>query len=223
MTLPASFPLSMSQVATELGVALPLSLNAPNVLTLAGLGAPPISMSNLLGKSNFTPVTNTYSAAGSFTETVPAAATQVVITMWGGGGGGSRDNASSLGSGGASGAYVRKTVAVTGGSTFSGYVGDGGLGHVTTDGNGSPGAASTITSPALSAGGGGGGLLSGAAATGGTASGGDINTNGNNSTADNKTGAAAPNAGSGQGRGGDAGWLGNGQNGTAGEITFSYT
>jgi hypothetical protein len=50
MTLPASFPLSMSQIATELGLALPLSINHGWVLALAQK-ALPVSFSDLLGKT----------------------------------------------------------------------------------------------------------------------------------------------------------------------------
>lgn len=53
MTLPASGPISMSQVATELGVtASGINLNQTNVRTLAGRPSGTISMSDLLGKSN---------------------------------------------------------------------------------------------------------------------------------------------------------------------------
>lgn len=51
MTLPASFPLSMSQIATELGLSLPLSLNHSWVLQLAQVGGLPLSFSQLLGKT----------------------------------------------------------------------------------------------------------------------------------------------------------------------------
>ncbi|MCO1349255.1 hypothetical protein L0Z31_17470 (plasmid) [Burkholderia vietnamiensis] len=51
MTLPASFPLSMSQVATELGLSLPLSMSNSWVIALAGKSALPVSFSNLLGKT----------------------------------------------------------------------------------------------------------------------------------------------------------------------------
>ncbi|PXX15848.1 hypothetical protein C7399_109183 [Paraburkholderia tropica] len=51
MTLPASYPLSMSQIATELGLSLPLSLTHAWVLALAGKTAAPISFGDLLGKS----------------------------------------------------------------------------------------------------------------------------------------------------------------------------
>jgi hypothetical protein len=51
MTLPASFPLSMSQIATELGLSLPLSLGHAWVLQLGGVGGLPLSFSSLLGKT----------------------------------------------------------------------------------------------------------------------------------------------------------------------------
>lgn len=51
MTLPSSFPLSMSQIATELGLSLPLSINHPWVITLAGKSALPVSFSDLLDRS----------------------------------------------------------------------------------------------------------------------------------------------------------------------------
>ena len=61
MTLPASFPLSMSQVATELGLSLPLSINHAWVIALAGKSALPVSFSDLLGQ--------TATATGSATAT----------------------------------------------------------------------------------------------------------------------------------------------------------
>jgi hypothetical protein len=51
MTLPASFPLSMSQIATEIGASLPLSLSDARVVFLANKSALPVSFSNLLGKT----------------------------------------------------------------------------------------------------------------------------------------------------------------------------
>lgn len=59
MTLPSSFPLSMSQVAAELGKSLPLSLLNPDVVALAGKSGPPVSFSDLLGKSSGFPSTMT--------------------------------------------------------------------------------------------------------------------------------------------------------------------
>lgn len=49
MTLPSSLPLSMSDIATELGTSLPLNLLDADVLDLAEKSAP-ISFSDLLGK-----------------------------------------------------------------------------------------------------------------------------------------------------------------------------
>lgn len=51
MTLPASFPMSMSQIATELGLSLPLSISHAWVIALAGKSALPVSFSDLLGKT----------------------------------------------------------------------------------------------------------------------------------------------------------------------------
>jgi hypothetical protein len=51
MTLPASLPLSMSQIAAELGLSLPLAIEHPWVLALAALSGVPISFSSLLGKT----------------------------------------------------------------------------------------------------------------------------------------------------------------------------
>ncbi|WP_140401586.1 hypothetical protein [Burkholderia multivorans] len=51
MTLPASFPLAMSQIATELGLSLPLSISHPLVMALGGKTSLPVSFSDLLGQS----------------------------------------------------------------------------------------------------------------------------------------------------------------------------
>lgn len=52
MTTPSSPPISMENVRAELGVGYPLALNQSNVLQLAGKAGPPISLLDLLGKSN---------------------------------------------------------------------------------------------------------------------------------------------------------------------------
>jgi len=51
MTLPASYPISMLQVATELGLSLPLSINHGWVLALANKSGFPVSLGDLLGKT----------------------------------------------------------------------------------------------------------------------------------------------------------------------------
>jgi hypothetical protein len=51
VTLPASGSISLGQVATELGVALPISLGDTNVRTLAGVASGAISLTNLYGKT----------------------------------------------------------------------------------------------------------------------------------------------------------------------------
>ncbi|WP_159086640.1 hypothetical protein [Burkholderia sp. NRF60-BP8] len=51
MTLPASFPMSMSQIASELGLSLPLSISHPWVVALAGKSGLPVSFSDLLGQT----------------------------------------------------------------------------------------------------------------------------------------------------------------------------
>lgn len=61
MTLPSTPPLSGFQVATELGLPLPLSMNHAWVIALANKSALPVSFSDLLGK------------AGSFSGSVTGA------------------------------------------------------------------------------------------------------------------------------------------------------
>lgn len=51
MTLPASLPLSMSQIAAEISKTLPLSLLDPWVIALTGKSGAPVSFSDLLGKT----------------------------------------------------------------------------------------------------------------------------------------------------------------------------
>ncbi|PRH46123.1 hypothetical protein [Burkholderia multivorans] len=51
MTLPASFTMSMSQIAAEIGLTLPLSINHPWVIALAGKSALPVGFSDLLGQT----------------------------------------------------------------------------------------------------------------------------------------------------------------------------
>ncbi|WP_321951867.1 hypothetical protein [Paraburkholderia bannensis] len=64
MTLPSSFPLSMSQVAAELGLSLPLSLSHPWVLALVNKTGLPASFTDLLGRSGSFNGSLTGNAAG---------------------------------------------------------------------------------------------------------------------------------------------------------------
>jgi hypothetical protein len=66
MTLPASFPLSMSQIATELGLSLPLSINHPWVLALAAKPTLPVSFSDLLGQSGHVNANGTVQQQSAF-------------------------------------------------------------------------------------------------------------------------------------------------------------
>lgn len=56
----------MSAVATELGTSLPLSVNNPWVIALAGKTGLPLSASDLLGKSGNVNTTQTVQQAGNF-------------------------------------------------------------------------------------------------------------------------------------------------------------
>ncbi|CAM2142725.1 conserved protein of unknown function [Pararobbsia alpina] len=51
MTLQSTPPIAIGDVATELGVALPISLGHTWVIALAGKSALPVSLGDLLGKS----------------------------------------------------------------------------------------------------------------------------------------------------------------------------
>lgn len=85
MALPSSLPISMSQVAAELGVALPLSLTDSRVRALAGVASGPISLSNLVGKSNAVTVVNiaeTSLTAGYRTESsVVVSVANAILTI----------------------------------------------------------------------------------------------------------------------------------------------
>lgn len=66
MTLPASFPMSMAQIATELGLSLPLSISHAWVIALAGKSALPVSFSDLLGQTAQPTWSGTPSSDGTF-------------------------------------------------------------------------------------------------------------------------------------------------------------
>lgn len=108
--------------------------------------------------------TETYSAAGSYTFTVPAGVTSITVKAWGGGGGGGYSNSgngnkSAAGGGGGGGGYRTGTFNVIGGQTITIEVGVGGNGASADGQGGSPGGNSTVTYSGISiiANGGGGG------------------------------------------------------------------
>lgn len=182
-------------------------------------------MSGILAASTcatlFSARTVTYTS-GSGTETVPYGATSCIIDVWAGGGGGQKASPSD-GTGGGAGGYSRKTVAVSGGQTFSYSVGAGGAGKITTNGVGADGNNSTVSSAAPSVSITCNKGLGGTPGTGGTASGGDTNTTGGNGTitaGGTAGGTSGNNAGDG-GRGNIG--AGNGVDGHSGEIRFAYS
>lgn len=199
---------------------------------------------SLQNTSSFTPVTHTYNTAGSYTETIPTGASQVVIEVWGGSGAGGAGFGpvctGYTGGGGASGSYSRSTYSLNSGNygqTIAVAVGAAGLGA--SGSNGSNGGASSASSGSFpmttmsSPGGGGGGKavsgLDGAAGVaGGTASGGNVaNSNGTGGFpgAGNGTGGAGIAGVNGTGAKGGNGktFGGAGANGGAGLLIFAYT
>jgi hypothetical protein len=211
----------------------------------SGGGGPP--------PTTFTPVTNQYTAAGSFTETIPTppagqpGPAQLVIELGGPGGGGSfspymtRIPQGVSGSGG-SGALCRSTFPLTSadwGKTFLVTISPGAAGgDPNVDFNGRAAMTSTITQGSFStpvnmnAGGGMGGTWNpGAGGQGGVGSGGQVNLNGNagqgNTLYPTPSHGGVPIVGNliSSGRGGDASIVagGSGSPGLTGGAAFGYT
>lgn len=175
------------------------------------------NFSNLKNKSHVLPVLffiffglNTTFAQSPFvdntpggTETfiVPAGVTSITVAVWGagGGGGGSSVNGNG-GSGGGGGGAASRTIAVTPGDSFTYTVGAGGtigLANATLAGSGGN---STFVNGGLGInmqanGGSGGARDRGAAGTGGTATGGTVNSAGQNGTIGDASGQAGGNSG----------------------------
>lgn len=237
MALPTSGPLSLANIQTEFGGSNPISLSeyyAGGAYVPSGTtgtyGAVPssgaISLRNFYGTSKFTPVTRTYTTGTGATDTVPTGATSVTIRVVGGGGSGAKDSVNGAGGGG-SGGYALRTIAVSGGQTFTYTVGQGGAGVSVDQTNGNSGGDSTVTGTvtggSVSMTGGGGergytGLVPGA---GGTASGGSTNTPGNAGSGGN----AGASVYSGYGNGTAGRQLATGSSNTAGSgvVIFEYT
>jgi hypothetical protein len=194
---------------------------------------------------SFTPVTNTYNSAGTFTETIPNGATTVVIEDSGSSGnGGNGANGNSPphndwgGGGGASGSYCRTSFSVgsQNGKSFTVVVAAASSGASSTVTQNtvtgfakmtSPGGVAGSNATSTGAGNAGAGAAAPAIATGGTAQ----NTAGNAGTAGgpgnggtggsaivgvNETGPKGGNGGDGSGNVGHT-------NGGAGKIVFKYT
>ncbi len=176
--------------------------------------------------------TQTITATGSGTFTVPAGVTSITVEVWGAGGrGGSRSSSNGAAAGGGGGAYSRSVLAVTPGQVINYYTGFGSLtaqpgedswflSNTTVMAKGGNSVDTNVTTGALggsAAAGfgtvrysGGNGANSGSDGGGGGSSAG-IAANGNSTTT--STGATAP-AGGGNGGNGKIGGQGRGDDGT---------
>ena len=187
----------------------------------------------------FQPVTRTYNAAGSFTETIPPFAHTAVIEAWGGSGGGGSGAIGHGGGGGGSGGYVKTTLSVLGhgSQTMAIMVGAAGMHQASsdgTDGGNTSVSSGTFTLTTMAANGGvhgnaGTGTNNGLSGSGGTASGGNTNTPGNGggspqvSGAPGGAGIAGVNGTGATGGNGGASGGGAGTDGGPGLVKISYT
>lgn len=177
--------------------------------------------------TGFGQVTNIYTSGSSATETVPAGATQCVLTIWGGGASGGFSTGGGLGGGGGGGGKSTKTVSVSDGQTFTYSVGAAVAGRSSL-GDGTNGNASSVTSAApsvsMTANGGAKGTgaagSDGTAGAGGTASGGTTNTSG---SAGSGISGGAGGGGDGIGNGGTGVASGTSGAGSVGTVQFVYT
>ncbi len=193
----------------------------------------------------FTPVTHTYSTAGTFTETIPSGSAHVEIECWGDTGAGGNsigvDPTEAGGGGGGSGGYTHSSyplVFANWGQTLAATIGAGGQ-TTNASGTGSSVSTGSFAITTMSSGGGGGGFTAssssspGAGGVGGSASGGNLaNTSGNGGASGqgppNETGGAGGAGISGVNGTGNPGGNGGGINGVrqlgkAGLAIFRYT
>jgi len=164
---------------------------------------PPASIDNVTVTSA---VQTTFSNTGTFI--VPNNVNYVKVECWGAGGGGGGSNSNnSGGSGGGGGSYSANTVFVTPGQVFNINIGTGGAGGTANAGTGGSGGISNVTSTGFitltSNGGTGGAGNQGTIGNGGTATGGLVNTSGDNGTIGSTVGGNGGN-----GANGGAGGLG---------------
>lgn len=130
-----------------------------------------------LGKS-----AQVFTSSGTFT--IPSGVTKVKVTVVGGGGGSAGSVSGNTGSGGGGGGTAIKWLSsLTPGNTLSVTVGGGGSAGSNAPGNGGAGGNSSVSSgtqtiSTITGNGGGAGLAGGTPANGGTASGGDLNIQG---------------------------------------------
>jgi hypothetical protein len=66
MTIPVSGPITLGQVAAELGIGLPLSLGDSRVRALAGVPSGPITLGQMRGKSGAQPLSATATGDSGF-------------------------------------------------------------------------------------------------------------------------------------------------------------
>jgi hypothetical protein len=229
-SLTAGLTIGVSSAANAVGT-YQISNTASSAGALAG------------GNFNLSPIfggqTDTYTTAGTHTETIPIGASQVVIECWGASAGGSGGGTTFTGEGGASGGYSRTTQTLTSanwGQTYTvviGAAGTLGTGRTTAT-TGNPGgaggtssiSAGTKTITTMTDNGGGISTYAGGSA-GGTASGGtNANTTGNSVAPNIQTPGAGINGVNGTGTAGGNGSStleGNGFAGNPGKAIFKYT
>jgi len=161
MTLPASGPISMANVNTELqrSSTTTVSLNDTIVRTLFGVPSGQISMSNGYGKAYTIPGNSGILTSGSsFTLPTTSGLTISVLIIGGGGGGGggsSRTFAAGFttggGGGGSGGNVYESNISVTPGQSVTFNIGGGGAGGAprdgvfTSGGSGFSGGSSSVT------------------------------------------------------------------------------
>lgn len=149
---------------------------------MAGAGATPSASNKFLTVGDVDdntllppPQVVTFTASGTWTK--DPGLKYIVVEAVGGGGGGRYDASSAGGGGGGGGGYVRKVIpAASLGATETVTIGAGGAGGTSGSQNGVNGAATTMGS--LFSAGGGTGATSGTGGAGGSATGGDLNING---------------------------------------------